>query len=74
MRITREELQRALDAAAQFNRLPLSFVGTSRAWRGAEERIRGLRGFVQVQQYGRGMLPLPNELGTNGKTRYLFKT
>ena len=71
MRVTKVELQHALEAAARFNSLPLTFVGTSRAYRGAEEMIRSLPGFVPVAKYGRGMLVLQNEIGTNMKTRYL---
>ena len=74
MRITKAQLRDALESAARFNQLSLSFVWVNGpAYDEIMERIRNIKGFVPVCKYGRGMLPLRREIGTYMKTRYLLR-
>ena len=72
MRITKAELQRALDTAARFNGLELVYYSTIA--RGVEEHIRNLRGFMPACWYGRGMFPLRGEIGCVSDRRFLART
>ncbi len=68
MRITKGMLQDALDAAAEFNQRRLVYV-TPRQ----EIAQRDRPGFVSAACYGRGILLLAGEIGTNGNERYIQK-
>lgn len=69
MRLTKATLQRALADAAQFNQMPIKVLAAHAAvpaWRIGDY-------FLPVCQYGRGMLPLHREIGTNGHFRCILK-
>lgn len=68
MRVTKAQLQKALDDAARFNRLPLVFIPPGCQ---NEDLVRASYWFIPVCQYGRGMLPLPGEIGTDISRRFL---
>lgn len=71
MRVNKADLVRALDNAAKFNQLPLHFNGPAADFMGFNDEIKCKITFVPVCQYGRGMIPLRGEWGTDGVRRYL---
>ena len=73
MRVTKAVLARALADAAEFNQLPLYFYGPAAEFLGDNDILRADPSFVPVCQYGRGMLSLLGELGTDGVNRYIRK-
>jgi hypothetical protein len=68
MRITKADLAKALEQAARFNQLELVYVSLRK-----EIVTRDRPGFIGVHQYGRGMLALRDEFGTDMVSRYLVK-
>ena len=68
MRVTRAVLSKALLDAARFNQLPLKFIPPSAEW-----IIRDGDKFTPVACYGYGMLPLLDELGTDGQFRFIVE-
>lgn len=73
MRITKALLELALKQAAWFNQLPLHFNGPAADFMGFNDEIKCKSTFVPVCQYGRGMIPLRGEWGTDGVVRYIKK-
>lgn len=66
MRILKKDLQRALADAAIFNQLPLMYLTETQ-----EAEARTYPDFISPEKYGRGMLQLRDEIGTDGKYRFL---
>ena len=65
MRVLKADLVRALEQAAAFNQLALKFVDLQ------VENVRRRPGFIPVGQYGRGMILLRDEIGTDGTFRFI---